>query len=371
MLGLKELARRRLQFSLITLVVTLIAYLILMINGLGVGLNQLAGSTLWKLGGNAIAYAEEAELSIIRSELDNQALEILQSHPKITDIAPLGYLAVNIGGEAEGSDLRSAALLSIDINSTTDIKMPEIVAGRSLNTDAREILASTEFLEESGLSLGDEVLIQIRLTERPFTIVGEVNAGMFFFQPTIFVNQLFWQALKYSENNKSTPIASVVLLSVENFEDLNIKGIDIVSKKEAFGNIEGVAGQQSTVAALRVFGYLIGALVIGAFFYVLTLQKEAQLGVLKAIGASSTYLFFQVMTQTIFISLVGISISVPLAWATAQGLSQLPTRVPVAFEIETFITTSIVLLVMGIVGSLLSGSRISRVDPIIALGQQQ
>ncbi len=56
-----------------------------------------------EIKGNAIAYAEEAELSIIRSELDNQALETLQSHSKITDIAPLGYLAINIGGEAEAS----------------------------------------------------------------------------------------------------------------------------------------------------------------------------------------------------------------------------------------------------------------------------
>ena len=371
MLALKELIRRRLQFSLIALVITLIAYLILMINGLGVGLNQLAGSPLWKLGGNAIAYAEEAEISIIRSELSIEALNALKNQPEIDHVAALGYLAVNIGGEAEGTNLRSAALLSLNLDEQTTIEMPKIIAGRTLQSDNPEILASTEFLKDSGLSIGDEVLIQIRLGEWPFTIVGEVEAGMFFFQPTIFVDQLIWQDLKYGERVATTPIASVVLLSADNFEKLQIEGIDIVSKKEAFANIEGVAGQQSTVAALRVFGYLIGALVVGAFFYVLTLQKEAQLGVLKAIGASSTYLFFQVMTQTILISLIGIAVSVPLAWGTAEGLSKLPTRVPVAFEVETFVTTSIILVVMGIIGSLLSGSRIARVDPIIALGQQQ
>jgi len=40
MIGLKEIQRRRLQFALIALVVALISYLVLMINGLGVGLNR-------------------------------------------------------------------------------------------------------------------------------------------------------------------------------------------------------------------------------------------------------------------------------------------------------------------------------------------
>ena len=39
-IGLLEMRRRKLQFVLIALVVTLISYLVLMINGLGVGLND-------------------------------------------------------------------------------------------------------------------------------------------------------------------------------------------------------------------------------------------------------------------------------------------------------------------------------------------
>jgi putative ABC transport system permease protein len=38
MIGLKEIQRRRLQFALIVPVVALVSYLVLMINGLGVGL---------------------------------------------------------------------------------------------------------------------------------------------------------------------------------------------------------------------------------------------------------------------------------------------------------------------------------------------
>ena len=49
MIGLKEIGRRKLQFALIALVVTLISYLVLMINGLGIGLNKQAGSAILQL----------------------------------------------------------------------------------------------------------------------------------------------------------------------------------------------------------------------------------------------------------------------------------------------------------------------------------
>ena len=67
MIGLLEIRRRKLQFALIAMIVTLISYLVLMVNGLGVGLNQLAGSALLNLDADGIAYSARAGLSVIRS----------------------------------------------------------------------------------------------------------------------------------------------------------------------------------------------------------------------------------------------------------------------------------------------------------------
>ncbi|MEZ4523800.1 MAG: hypothetical protein R3A46_19510 [Thermomicrobiales bacterium] len=44
MIGLLEIRRRKLQFTLIAAVFALVAYLVLMITGLGIGLSELAGS---------------------------------------------------------------------------------------------------------------------------------------------------------------------------------------------------------------------------------------------------------------------------------------------------------------------------------------
>ena len=56
MLAITEIRRRKLQFGLVTGVVTLIAYLVIMVTGLGLGLNQFAGTGLLALNGDYLAY---------------------------------------------------------------------------------------------------------------------------------------------------------------------------------------------------------------------------------------------------------------------------------------------------------------------------
>jgi putative ABC transport system permease protein len=201
--------------------------------------------------------------------------------------------------------------------------------------------------------------------------VGEIDEGAFFFQPTIYALRSTWQEMKYGEASIEQPAASIVLLKGKDLPGRSGDGYRVVDKDTAFNNIEGVTAQQSTVNALAGFGYLIGALVIGVFFYVLTLQKVAQIGMLKALGASSFFVFRQVLVQVLVLAIVGVGVAVPLAWLTNKGLQRLPETVPVAFTMRTFVVTSVAMVVTALVGAVFSGRQVAKVDPIIALGQQQ
>lgn len=367
MIGLLEMRRRKFQFGLIAMIVMLISYLVLMINGLGVGLNVLAGSALRNFNADAIAYSERAGLSVIRSEMSQESVDRALSAPGVTAAAPLGYVAANYS-DSRGK-IRSAAFLGYDPGT---IGEPRVTSGRALTAgDGNGLLADRSFLKAAGLDVGDTVEIGLRLGVRTFTIVGEINEGAFFFQPAVYILRDTWRDLKYGDMPAAEqPAASIVLLKGKGvtgtFDDY-----EAVNKETAFANIEGVSGQQSTVTSLRAFGYVIGALVIGVFFYVLTLQKISQIGVLKALGASSFYLFRQVLAQVVAVLAIGLAVSLPLAWATERALQRLPESVPIAFTNGTFVTTSALLFVTGLGGALFSGRQVARVDPIIALGQQQ
>lgn len=367
MIGLLELRRRKLQFALIGLVVTLISYLVLMINGLGVGLNEQAGSALKNFDADAIAYSAASDRSVIRSELGEETVAAILALEGVEAGAPLGYVAANV--RKPGGGVESAAFLGFDPGS---IGEPDVVEGRPIALGEHDaLLADRRFLDITGFDVGDTVTVQLRLETRTFLIVGAIDEGSFFFQPAVYITRDAWRELKYGPGAGNAPVASIVLLKGDGLPGIRGDGFEVIDKPTAFANIEGVAGQQATVTALRVFGYIIGALVIGVFFYVLTLQKVSQIGVLKALGASSAYVFRQLVVQVLAISVTGVVISVPLAWATGRAIAQLPDPVPIAFTTGTFVTTSIALIVVGLIGALFSGRRVAGVDPIIALGQQQ
>lgn len=371
MLGLVEIRRRKLQFALIGLIVILITYLVLMVSGLGIGLSELSGRALKNFDADALVYGETANLSVIRSELGSETVVAVSQLPGVTASTPLGYFGVNIR-KADGSAIskaKSAALLGFDLGS---IGQPRVVSGNNLAPgDRGAILADKTFLKATGLEVGDSVTLAYRLTSSSFRIAGEIDEGAFFFQPTIYVLRTTWQEMRYGGGGPEQPAASIVLLKGKGLTGRTGSGFEVVSKETAFRNIEGVSAQQSTVNALMLFGYLIGALIIGVFFYVLTLQKVAQIGVLKAVGASSAFVVRQILVQVLALALGGVLIAVPLAWATNAALQRLPAQVPIAFTANVFLVTSAAMAATALIGAVFSARQAIKVDPIIALGQQQ
>ncbi|WP_186725776.1 hypothetical protein [Rummeliibacillus sp. SL167] len=52
----------------------------------------------------------------------------------------------------------------------------------------------------------------------------------------------------------------------------------------------GYKEMQGSFTMMKVFLFIIAAFVSSVFFYILTIQKSHQFGVLKAIGAKSWYI---------------------------------------------------------------------------------
>jgi putative ABC transport system permease protein len=367
MLAFNEIRYRKVQFALIVAIVALIGYLVVMISALGVGLREQSGSYIRGLDVDSIAYNATADLSALRSEVSAEQQAAVAAVPGVVSVAPVGFVSTT----AFNASKRFAASLIGYVPGTAG--EPRLIAGRPLAAEERDaLLADREFLRRYRLKLGDEVHISQRLQTRSFRIVGVVDAGSFFFQPVLFAPLGTWQQLRYGEEGGNVPAGSVLLIrgSAPPREiDAAIGTVQTVTPDGAFNAIEGVAEQNQTVRALQTMGYLIGALVVGMFFYVLTLQKVPQIGMLKALGASGWYIFRQVLVQVLALTVAGLAIAIPLALATQAAIPE--GGIPIAFTRSTYVLTVLGLLIAGVLGALFSGRRVAKVDPIIALGQQQ
>lgn len=362
-LAFEELWYRKGQFALIGLIVTLVAYLVLMMNALGAGLLDQAGSAVKNLDADALVFREDSNLSIQQSEIGQATYDAVAAAEGVDAAARLGYLSVQPAGD------ESVAFLGFEPGTIAE---PKVRSGRAIEPGERGVvLADRRYLDTRGAKVGDRIEVISRLETSTFEIVGEVDEGSFFFQPPLWGSIEDWQQLRYGEID-NPPVATLLMVQgedgIENTLPERVDGIEAATTTETFNAIPGVGPQRNTANSIQAFGLIIGALVVGIFFYVLTLQKIGQIGVLKAIGASSWFVFRQLLVQVMFISIVGLLFAVPLALATV-GI--LPGGVPLLLERDGAILTIVLLLFTALIGVAFSGRQIAQVDPLMALGQQQ
>lgn len=119
---------------------------------------------------------------------------------------------------------------------------------------------------------------------------------------------------------------------------------------------------------IQVFLYAICALVVGAFFTVWTIQRKHEIAVLRAIGASTGYLLRDGLAQATIL-LVGFT-----AVGVAAGLglgAAMPEAMPFALEAAPIAIATALTIGLGLIGAAVAVVRISRIDPLNALGGQR
>ncbi len=146
-------------------------------------------------------------------------------------------------------------------------------------------------------------------------------------------------------------------------------GTVTVDRPGAYEASSGYKEEVQTVLMIQFFLIVISAVVIGSFFTVWTIQRTQEIGLVKELGASNVYLMRDSLGQVVILMLSGVVVGLALALWLGQVFADAGN----SFELraETIVTSTILLVVAGLIGSAVSVRLITRVDPIIALGRQK
>jgi putative ABC transport system permease protein len=144
-----------------------------------------------------------------------------------------------------------------------------------------------------------------------------------------------------------------------------VDGIEVTDKATAILALPGYTAQQSTLNTQKVFTLLIGVLVLGGFFQIQTLQKVAQIGVLKAIGSPSRTVALAILLQIILVTLIGVGIG---SAGTLLLASLMPVNIPILFAGPTVFSAIGLLSLIGPIGGLVSIRLALKIDPLMAIG---
>ncbi|MFA5837193.1 MAG: FtsX-like permease family protein [Bellilinea sp.] len=208
----------------------------------------------------------------------------------------------------------------------------ELFAGRLPETE-QEMVFDRVLAGRHGLEIGDTV----EVLGKDFSIVG-LSDGT-----TSWMTSFFFVRKSAAEDLLLMPGAtSFILLSKTDDEDLddflrklnNLDGINALTKKEMAANdLKLFAKVFSAPLKLMVgIAFLVGTMIVGLVIYTITVERQREYGVLKAIGASNSVLYKVVLTQAVAAASLGTVTGVLMAYGVSQWIMGVRPQFLIVFD---------------------------------------
>jgi putative ABC transport system permease protein len=263
---------------------------------------------------------------------------------------------------------------------------PPVLAGSGLGRSrANEVIIDKRVIDRTALKVGDTLTVRsVQGTEEAFyelLVVGTTDGRGFLLQPTLIVPYLTWDKVRprgTGENDANgefvSNLVAVKLVEPNRWREVAasleqyVSDVEAVDLKTAYEATPGYSAQKSTLDTQRYFTLFIGILVVGGFFQIQTLQKVAQIGMLKAIGTSTVTIALSAMSQIVAINAFGVAVGA--IGSLLLGMSFPPT-LPIVFTGDAVTSAVASLLIIGPLGGLVSVWLLLRVEPLTALGLAQ
>jgi len=345
-LAWNEIKNNKLRFVLIIGVLTLVSYLVFFLSGLANGLENLNKEAVVKWDADGIILTEESDVNLPQSSLKLDDYE----DQGVDEYAVLGQMnAIATSGELKSN----VAIFGIK---KEEFIMPDVVEGEAF-TNTGEVIAN-DSLKEEGFEIGDE--LQLSATDETLIITGFTEDAKFNAAPVLY------GSLETLEQLRMNDSVNGFVIRTDNIDDVTVsEELQVIPTQTFIENMPGYSEQSLTLTFMIYFLFIISAVILAIFLYVLTIQKISIFGVMKAQGISSGYLAKSVVAQTFILALAGVIIGLVLTITTGFFL---PAAVPVAFNYLDLLLYGIVLVAVSVLGALFSVQTIVKIDPLKAIG---
>lgn len=377
-LALKEIWRNKGRFLLFSMVIALITTLVLFIAALAGGLANANKQFIEKLDADLLVYQENVDLQATSSRLGQATLRNTRRVEGIAAVGPVGFATSTIIFQ-DGREPVDVSLIGVEPGMPGD---PALISGAGLRGKrSNQAIIDSELAQAQNLQLGDQMIIKsIQGTEEEFyslEVTGITDQRQYFFQPSIIIPLTTWDRIRpqaTAPSSTSEVIYNLMAIKLQNPDNADavaasisqqVAGIEVADKQAAILAIPGYTAQQSTLNTQQGFTLLIGVLVVGGFFQIQTLQKVAQIGMLKAIGSTNRSVALAALLQIVAVTVIGVTIGSLGTLALSLGL---PENVPILFTGSSVLAAIVLLLFIGPLGGLVSVRLALKIDPLTAIG---
>lgn len=358
-LALREFKHARLRYALVTGVIVMVASLVFILSGLANGLASGNSEAIEAIDADGYVVAAGSEFLLDRSRLPEDMVSAVQEADGIEDAQPMAASVGNVRNGDSG-DVIGVSIIAVPPESFLD---PGVNSGNNL-ASSPDVIVIDKSLELEGVEIGDTLTFEPSGFQ--LEVVGITNGHQYRLAPTLFVSSE--NLAEINPETKDTVAAIVVQGDADAINALpdTIDNIMIGSENQIIEALPGYTEQALTLNLIQVFLIVIAAGIIAAFFFILTLQKMGELGVMKALGATTVELAKALVYQALILGTIGVLIGIAAGCVMifiAEGV------VPYQVQWQQMLLYGAMILLVATIGTLLSLFRIARVDPLDAINK--
>lgn len=242
-----------------------------------------------------------------------------------------------------------------------------------------------DFVEGHGFRQPDDIILdryyaeqkkvhagmKTRIANRDWNVAGVVEPGK--------LSHMFVQLGVLQELYSTPHMLSVVYLKVDNEKNLQtvieqlkakLNGYPVYSMQDfiALTSVSNVPALNTFIAVIIGIAVLIAFAVVCLSMYMAVLQRTREIGILKAIGASKTFVLRIILAEAFVMGLGGTVFGILLSFLCRWILHSLvPSSLPQAIVVEWWPKAGLIALGAALLGALYPGLSAARQDPIKSL----
>jgi putative ABC transport system permease protein len=365
-LALAEIRRAKLRFALLIGAVALLVFLILFQQSLaGSLLGQFTGG-LEHQSATVLVYNAEARRSVDGSRILPQQLLAVSAVQGVAAAGPIGEGSFT--AKLETGELHDTTVFGYELGrpgSPTTLSQ-----GRLPEKDGEAVASAAD--ASAGYGIGKTVTLVPG--DVPVTIVGLADDVQFNVQPTLFLSFGTYEELVRATNPDATgvlpnlvgvePVSGVDHVALATSITQQVRGVEALERNAAVASLPGVSSIRQSFAIILGLAFVVVILLTGFFFLIITVQKMSSLTLLRAVGASGGFLVRTLIIQVVFVIGAALLVAVPLTIVSVNGAAS--AQFTATVEPSVVITTSVAILVLGVLAALGAMRRVARIDPAAA-----
>ncbi|WP_434447260.1 ABC transporter permease [Lentzea sp. E54] len=359
-LAVRDIRFARGRFALMAGVIALVALLVVLLSGLTSGLSVDSTSAITSMPGDHVVLdsptADGASPTFESSAVSDDQVTRWAGTPGVVRAEPFGIAQVRLVEE----DAAGTGVSAFGVRPGSAL-LPPLTSGRQPGDG--QVVLSAGLAAKSRLTVGEAVV----LAGRRLVVSGTVADRHYSHTPVVWVTIDVWHTLGGSSGGARAGVTAIDLTT----SDADIAAADraigtrTLSRADAPSAISSYGAENGSLRTMQGFLLAISTLVVGAFLAIWTVQRRADIAVLKALGASNRYLLRDALGEALVVLCAGVG----TGGAAGFGLGLLVRgTVPFSVDVTTTLLPMAVMVALGLVGAVLAVWRITAVDPLIALG---